>query len=166
MKRIVLMAILLVLAKGVFAQADTSLLYLRFPIVPPISIMRVPDSTKFTKADLKKNTATLVFIFSPDCEHCQHETKEIISHIDLFKKIQIVMATPLEFRFVKKFYEDYQIADHPNITIGTDPGYFLGTFFHVRSFPALYLYDKKGNLVRSFDGSVPVESIPEALKNE
>jgi thioredoxin-related protein len=146
-----------------FAQADTTLLYLRFPTVPPISINKLPDSTKFTKNDLKKNTPTLVFIFSPDCEHCQHETKELIAHIDLFKKIQIVMATPLEFRFVRKFYEEYKISDHPNITIGTDPGYMLGTFFHVRSFPALYLYDKKGNFIRAFDGSVPVETIAEAL---
>jgi thioredoxin-related protein len=44
-----------------------------------------------------------------------------------------------------------------------DPGYFLGTFYHVRSFPALYLYDKKGNFIKAFDGSVPVEEIAAAL---
>ena len=35
----------------------------------------------------------MLMVFSPDCEHCQHETEEIIKNIDQFKKYQIVMAT-------------------------------------------------------------------------
>jgi len=146
-----------------FAQADTSLLYLRFPILPALNLVNVTDSSKFSNASLKKHMATLIMIFSPDCEHCQHETKQLTAHIDLFKKIQIVMSSPLEYKFLKRFYNDYRIADYPNITIGSDPGYFLGTFYHVRSFPSLFLYDKKGNFVKAFDGSVPVEQIAEAL---
>jgi thioredoxin-related protein len=149
-------------SKG-FAQADTSLLYLRFPTLPPFKITKVPDSTVFTKDDLPKKRATMIMIFSPDCEHCQHETRELIAHMDLFKKVQIIMTSPLEYYYLNKFYEDFGIAQYPNITIGRDPGYFLGTFYKVHSFPSIFLYDKKGNFVKSFDGSVPVEKIAEAL---
>lgn len=102
-------------------------------------------------------------IFSPDCEHCRHETEELLKHADLFKKIQIVMASPLEYEFIKQFYDEFKLADHPNFYVGKDPGYFLGTFYHVRAFPSIFLYDKKGNFVKFFDGSVPVEEIPAAL---
>ena len=102
-------------------------------------------------------------VFSPDCEHCQHETKELIAHIDLFKKAQIVMVSPLEYDYIKKFYEEYKIADYPNIIMGRDPGYYFGTFYKVRSFPSIFLYDKKGNFVQKFDGSVPVEKIASLL---
>lgn len=163
MRKIIVLLLLSCSGKMLFAQADTSLLYLRFPILPPLSILKIPDSTKFTKTDLKKNTATLIFIFSPDCGHCQKETEELIAHEDLFKKIQIIMSSPVEYSYLKQFYTNYKIADHPNITIGMDPGYFLGTFYRVRSFPALYLYDKKGNFIKSFDGNVPVKEIAEAL---
>jgi thioredoxin-related protein len=132
--------------------------------VPSFKLTRVPDSSFFTRNDLKKKTATIIMMFSPDCEHCQAETKELTAHIDLFKKAQIVMASPLDFDYLKKFYEEYKIADYPNISMGRDPGYFLGTFYKVRSFPAIFVYDKKGKLVRSFSGSVPIEQIAAAIK--
>jgi len=145
------------------AQADSTLIYQRFPIIPPFNIIKVPDSTRFTKDDLSKKKATIIIIFSPDCEHCQHETKELTTHIKLFKKAQIVMASPLEHHYLKKFYEEYKIADYPNIIMGRDAIYFLGTFYHVRSFPAIFVYDKKGHFVKSFDGNDPIEKIAEAL---
>ena len=98
-------------------------------------------------------------IFSPDCEHCQEETKELIANIDLFKKVQIIMTSPLEYAYIKKFYDDYKIADYPIITMGRDPSYFLGTFYRIRSFPSIFVYDKKGNFVEAFNGSTPVEKI-------
>jgi thioredoxin-related protein len=145
------------------AQADSTLIYLRFPTVPPFSITKVPDSTRFTKDDLSKKKATVIIIFSPDCEHCQHKTQELTDNIKLFKKAQIVMASPLEQSYLKKFYEEYKIADCPNIIIGRDAGYFLGTFYNVRSFPAIFVYDKKGKFVKAFDGTVPVDKIAEIL---
>ncbi|MBK7434482.1 MAG: thioredoxin fold domain-containing protein [Chitinophagaceae bacterium] len=145
------------------AQSDSSLLYLRFPQTPPFSIIRVPDSTRFVKADLDKRKATLIMVFSPDCEHCQLETREILAKRNLFKKVQIIMVSPLEYGHLKKFYDEYGISDFQNIILGRDPAYFLGTFYKIRSFPALFLYDKKGNFVRSFDGTVPVEQIAEFL---
>ena len=163
MRRLVLLFLLTGIGQLVFAQADTSLLYLRFPNVPPFRIIKAPDSTRFTKDDLEKKMPTLIVIFSPDCGHCQHVTEELIAHMDLFKKVQIIMATPLGYDLVKKFYADYKIAGYPNITMGTDPGYLLGTFFHVRSLPAIFLYDKKGSFVETFDGNVPVEKIAAAL---
>lgn len=102
-------------------------------------------------------------MFSPDCEHCQAETKELTAKIGLFKKAQIIMASPLDFNYLKEFYNEYKIADYPTITMGRDPIYFFGTFFKVRSFPSIFVYDKKGKLVNSFTGSTPVEEIAASL---
>ena len=154
----------MILGKVAVAQIDTSLLYLRFPIVPSFKLINVADSSIFTKNDLKKKRATIIMMFSPDCEHCQAETKELTAHMDLFKKVQIIMASPLDYNYIKKFYEEYKLADHKNIMMGRDPSYFLGTFFKVRSFPSVFVYDKKGNFVTSFVGSTPVEEIAAALK--
>lgn len=163
MKKIICLVLCSYLFVSAKAQADSTLIYLRFPTVPPFSIIKVPDSTRFTKDNLQKKKATVIIIFSPDCDHCQHATKELTANIGLFKKAQIVMASSLEYSYLKKFYEEYKIAEHPNIIMGRDPSYFFGTFFRVRSFPAIFVYDKKGNFIQSFDGSVPVEKIAEVL---
>lgn len=163
MKKIICLVLCSYLFVSAKAQADSTLIYLRFPTVPPFSIIKVPDSTRFTKDNLQKKKATVIIIFSPDCDHCQHATKELTANIGLFKKAQILMASSLEYSYLKKFYEEYKIAEHPNIIMGRDPSYFFGTFFRVRSFPAIFVYDKKGNFIQSFDGSVPVEKIAEVL---
>ena len=148
-----------VLSVSCFPQQDTSLLYLRFPTIPPFKLINVPDSTYFIKDDLKKKTPTIVMVFSPDCEHCQEMTKQITANIKLFKKAQIVMATPVGFSYVKKFYEEYKISNYSAITMGRDPTYFLGTFYKVRSFPAIFIYNKKGQLVNWFTGEVELKKI-------
>jgi thioredoxin-related protein len=154
-----LLIILCFISIVTFSQQDTSLIYLRFPTIPPFKLTKVPDSTVFTKDNLKKKKPTIIMVFSPDCEHCQEMTKQITANIHLFKKAQIVMATPLEFSYVKNFYDDYKIADYPTITMGRDPGYFLGTFYKVRSFPAIFIYNKKGQLVNWFTGEVELKKI-------
>jgi thioredoxin-related protein len=146
------------------AQADTSLLYLRFPIVPTFKLINIADSSIFTKQSLKKNKATIIIIFSPTCENCVEETKELKEKITLFKKAQIVMVSPLDFNYLKGFYNENNIAQFPVITMGQDPSYFLGTFYKVRSLPSIFVYNKKGNLVKAFIGSTPVKEIAGALK--
>lgn len=163
MRKCIILILCICLGKTGLAQEDSTAIYLRFPAVPPFSITKIADSAKFTKADLAKRKATLIFIFSPDCEHCRQETKALIANIKLFKKAQIIMASPLEHHILKKFYEEYKIADHPNIIMGRDPSYFLGNFYKVKSLPAIFLYDKRGNFVKAFDRTVPVQKIAEFL---
>jgi thioredoxin-related protein len=145
------------------ARADTAL-YLRFPVVPPFSIYKVPDSAKFTKADLKQKQKTLLIIFSPDCDHCQQETKDLIAAMDKFKKIQIVMVSWLPYQEIQKFYTAYNIAAYPNITMGWDKSFFLPPFYKFNSLPFMALYDKKGNLISVFEGSVPLDKVVEAFR--
>jgi thioredoxin-related protein len=159
LKKSLLLFSLIIVTVVSFAQQDTTLLYLRFPTIPPFKLTKVPDSTVFAKDNLKKKKPTIIMVFSPDCEHCQEMTKQITTNIHLFKKAQIVMASPLDFSYIKKFYDEYKIANFPIITVGRDPGYFLGTFYKVRSFPAIFIYNKKGNLVNWFTGEVDLKKI-------
>jgi len=163
LKKYILLVLFVVTGTAIFAQTDTSLLYLRFPIVPSFKLTNIADSSIFTKDNLKKKRPTIIMMFSPDCEHCQAETKELTAKIKLFKKAQIIMASPLDYNYMRKFYDEYKIADYPTITMGRDPSYFLGTFYKVRSFPSIFVYDKKGNFITSFTGSTPVEQIAAAL---
>lgn len=162
-KRTIILLIMMCLGNAVLAQRDNEPIYLRFPTVPPFSLTRVDDSTRYRKEDLPRKKATVIIIFSPDCDHCQEETKAITANISLFKKAQIIMASPLEHRHLKKFYEDYNISRYPNIIMGRDPSYFLGTYYNIKTFPSIFVYDKKGRFVKAFEGSAPVTHIAEYL---
>jgi thiol-disulfide isomerase/thioredoxin len=166
MKKVLLLASVLFFCFQSFAQqfaADSLPVYKQFPDIPPFSIFKVPDSTKFTKDNLKKKEPLVLIMFSPDCEHCQKETDSLLANITLFKKVQIVMASPLDYIHIKEFYEKYKIAEYPNITIGKDPIWFLGQYYKVRNFPTIVVYDKDGKFVKIFEGSVSVRKIAAEL---
>jgi thioredoxin-related protein len=165
MKKLLLFFMLSFASNFLFAQTVTPNVaaYLRIPTVPPFKLTIAPDSILFSKDELKKRMPTIIMIFSPDCDHCVHSTEDLIAHYPLFKKTQIVMASALPYEHVKKFYTTLKISDYPNIKVGEDKGYFLGTFFEVRSFPAIFLYDKKGNFKQVFDSNAKWETIAAAL---
>jgi thioredoxin-related protein len=148
-----------------FAQSHTDSLprYKRIPTVPPFKLLTAPDSVVFIKDELKKKRATIVMVFSPDCDHCVHSTEDLLAHYNLFKKVQIVMVTSLAYVHVKKFYTDFKLVDYPNIKVGFDPAYFLAGFYDVRMYPAIFLYDKKGNFKQAFDANAKWETIAAAL---
>ena len=162
-KRFLIVTIGCLLVTAAFTQETTAPVYKQFPQVPPFDIVRVPDSTNFRKADLKKRKPTIVMVFSPDCDHCKHATKEMLAQTKLLKKVQVVMASNIPYAYIKQFYEDYGIAKYPGITMGWDQNYFLGTYYQVHNFPSVYVYDKKGQLVQEFIGTVPFEKIAELL---
>ena len=82
-----------------FAQHDSTLAppYKRFPTVPSFNLLMVDSISYYTKADLPQNKAILIILFDPNCDHCKHETEEIVKNIDNFRNVQIVMVTNAVF---------------------------------------------------------------------
>jgi thioredoxin-related protein len=163
MKKVALSIFLFLSANMVVAQSGNFLLYAKSATLPPFTIIKVPDSTRFEKANLQKNRPVMIMVFSPDCDHCQHEIKEIKSHIKLFKNAQIVMISNLGYHYIKKFYQEFGIAKYPNITMGMDYRYLLGSFFNIDAVPAVFVYNKNGKFVKAFDRNASVQSIAAAL---
>jgi cytochrome oxidase Cu insertion factor (SCO1/SenC/PrrC family) len=159
----VLVSLLILITSSVTAQQDNRPAYQQFPTVPPFEIRLVPDSTLFTKHDLKKKKPVMIFLFSPDCDHCHRATAELIKNIGLFKKVQIVMVSSLDFKLDKEFYESFHLAELSMIKVGYDPGYFLGSFFKNTSYPAIYLYNKKGKFIKQYGAEPPFATIADEL---
>src|SRR5215831_15586388 len=103
MKTALLFLTIVCFALTSFSQQDSVTLapYQRFPTVPPFQLLNTDSSSYFTKKDLKKNKPVLIMLFNPDCDHCKHETEEIIKNIDQLKDVQIVMATMMGFDAMK-----------------------------------------------------------------
>jgi thioredoxin-related protein len=143
-----------------FAQTDSESKapYLRFPTVPAFELLTA-DSIHYTKKNIPNDRAVLIILFNPNCDHCQHETEEILKNIDKFKKIQIVMATGANFADLKNFHRDYNLGNYPGITAGIELKYILASFFDIRTLPYLAMYDKKGKLLGVHEGNLEIEDI-------
>jgi thioredoxin-related protein len=165
MKKSILFFSILVFVQIGFAQGDsTKAPYLRFPNFPPVKLLMPDSASYFTKDDLPKKSAVMLMLFNPQCDHCQHETEEIIKHIDQFKGIQIVMTTSMLFDSMMTFREKYKLADFKNIVVAQDTHFFLPSYFMIRNLPFLAFYNKKKELISVFEGSMPIEKALEELK--
>ena len=68
----------------------------RYPTLPPLEL-QTPDNKTLTKADLKKKP-TLIMYFSPTCDHCIRQMKDMQKRMKDLSRIQIILATyqPME----------------------------------------------------------------------
>ena len=103
MKKVFLAIAILVSSSVLFAQqpattpvsdqANAEPPFKRFPTLPPFHLLKLDSSTYLTKEDVKKNHRTIIMYFSPDCDHCKHQTESILADFSKFKDIEIIMAT-------------------------------------------------------------------------
>ena len=166
MKYLLILSAFTFISNAGFSQIDSAKekpIYLRFPTIPEFTIYKAPDSTAFSRDELQKKKNTIFIIFSPDCEHCQHEAEMITQNIQKFRNTQIVMVTYLPYSEMIKFYHIYKIAEYPQITMGRDTKFFFPVFFKVRNLPSIFVYDKNGNFKKAFEGDVKPETILAAL---
>ena len=132
--------------------------YLQHKVIPPYKLT-LPDGHTFTKDDLRKNTTTLVFIFSVDCDHCKQLTEEMLQNIDKLKKVQILMVTPYKPEQMKQYYDQYKIKDYPNIIMASEPTRQIMYFYDMHYFPGLYVYNKKQAFVKGFEGTTKLDQL-------
>jgi len=137
--------------------------YIKNPTFPNFTVYTAPDSTAFTNENLKKRKPTLLMIFSPECGHCQNETREITKKIDQFKNVQILMVTWLPYTEMLEFYHNYKIAEYPQITMGWDKKDFFLPYYHVQMYPDMVVYDKHGKYVKSFNGEINLDDVLKEL---
>lgn len=160
MKKLYLLLSGLLFVTALYAQNDSiQAPYKRFPFFPPVKLL-LPDSvTYFTKSDLPKKKSVMLMLFSPQCEHCQHETGELIKNIDKFKDILVVMTTSMPFDSMLHFREKYKLASFKNIIVAQDVNYFLFSYYQSHFLPFFAFYNKKKELISVFEGGMPMDKI-------
>lgn len=98
---------------------------------------------------LRKTDKTIVFFFSPDCEHCAKEIDELLDNKSVFDKdIRFLFITTQQRKEeLGIFFETRPINKMPNTFILLDSGLYYHNIFNVTGSPSVFLFDKSGNLV-------------------
>jgi len=70
----------------------------------------------------------------------------------------------MSFDMMKTFYEKYDLEKFENIIVGRDFQFLLPSFYQIKFMPYLAMYDKKGNLVTTFQGSMKIDDLVKVFK--
>ncbi|WP_159440706.1 TlpA family protein disulfide reductase [Mucilaginibacter sp. OK098] len=135
------------------------------PAIPPYKIL-TSDSVNITPANLKKDKATMIIYFAPDCSHCQHLMFELKPHMKELKNVQVIMITFVQqIKAIQVFARDFDLKKYPNWTVGTEGyTYKVQQYYHVATTPYIAIYDKIGKPVKYIDKDPKVEDILAATK--
>jgi len=147
------------------AAQEPPLPYKSDQTLPAFNILEVDSTTVFNTDKLPSGKPIVLMYFSPDCEHCQHQTEEILKNMDSLKQVRFVMLTALPFDKMKNFYSFYKLSNYKNIIMGRDYEFFFSRHYGSQYVPYLAIYDRHKKLLKVFDGGTKVSTLIE-LVNE
>jgi len=118
--------------------------------LPSFDLVLQDGKTHLNTADIPAGQPFIVISFSPWCQHCQAETRDIIQHMQQLKNTRIYYITPYPFEDMLLFYRHYKMAQYPNVTMGWDYKDFYLSYFKTRMVPLTAVFDAKKRLQQAF----------------
>jgi hypothetical protein len=116
--------------------------------IAPFRILNVADSTYFTPVNL----------------NCEQYTKAILSKINNFKNSQLVFITFARYEPTKAYVKKFKLDKYPNITVGTEGyTYTVQRFYRINTTPFTAIYNKSGQLIKTFAKDPKVEEVSALL---
>jgi cytochrome oxidase Cu insertion factor (SCO1/SenC/PrrC family) len=132
--------------------------------IAPFQIV-LDNGKAFNATQLKPGAVVLVY-FSPDCDHCQNFTKDLLKNFSVVGNKQVVMITPQSMEMLRPFIARFNLAAYPNIKVGTEgTSYLVRKYYNIMHYPFIALYDKNGQQVKTFEGEQPHTDIFKAIKS-
>jgi thioredoxin-related protein len=157
-KNLMSVAVAMLITTSAFSQAAFGLRK-----IAPFNIKLTTGQT-YKASQMAPGPAVLVY-FSPDCDHCQHFTADMVKNQSAIAGKQIVMITFQDMNMLAPFAKKYKLAQFPNIKVGTEGlSYDVQRYYQIRSFPYIAIYDKTGNLVKTYEGEHPHADIFKTIK--
>lgn len=132
--------------------------------LPEFNIL-LPDSlTYFNTASIPEGKPVVLFLFTPQCPYCRSQVSEIIEDMDKLKDIQFYLVTNFPVPEMRHFYNEYKLAQYPNITIGKDTADFAADYFEAPYVPYTAVFGKDKKLKRAFVGKIYSRQMKEAAE--
>lgn len=158
MKYLLLVAFAFIIGYSASAQ-QTQPAYLQYKTVPSARLIMQDSTAKELKAHLDKKKPLMIVVFSPECEHCKHETEQMVKNIDKFRNIQVMMISMQPLYTINAFARQYGLNKYKNITVARDAGYVMPVYYGIKNLPYHAFYDKDKKLISAFEGSMSVQKI-------
>lgn len=135
------------------------------PEMPAFDILLKDSTTIINTSQIPEGKPVLLFYFSPDCEHCQVETVDLLKNIDSLKALRLYFITSDDFSRLKVYEKYYNINNYPNIVLGRDYRNALPNHFNILAPPFSALYSKNKRLVAVFAGETKIDDILSHIKS-
>jgi len=150
---------------NVTTATDTSAPYLKHPEMPAFKIQLMDSVSSLNTYNIKPGKKTVLMLFGPDCEHCQHMADSIKAHLGELKNVNLYMFSFAELKDIRRFAEKYKLNKEKNITFGKDADFFFAGFYRLSAVPGIAIYDEKKKFMKLYNGGAKITDITSVVNN-
>lgn len=154
MKKIVYLLSLIFLG-GCFAKPK--------PAIPAFNLMMLDSLTIFNTQKIPEGKPTMLVWFSPDCEHCQKETGDLLKKMDSLKSVNFYFITIEPIDRMRLFNDYFKIYKYPNITLGRDYTFSFPKHYKNMGVPYSMIFDQDKVLRAVFKGEAPADKVVQII---
>lgn len=127
-------------------------------VLPAFVVISV-DNTRINSADLPMGRPYIFMYFDPDCEHCQHTTRQLVAHRRDFNGARIFMVNGFPGRDIASFIKKFNLNSLSNVFVGADSSYSFYRAFAPRAIPYFAVYDAKKKLRMISTGEINMNDL-------
>lgn len=136
------------------AVSDTTHTNKKYTAIPSVKLVKTDGTNVIFRNLLHKTKPTVVLLFSPECDHCQQQTQEIVSHINELNNINFILVSNKPVAMLKEFAKKYGTNKCKNILMAQDAGNQLSRYYDVGGYPSMLVLNKSGVLVDRYITSI------------
>ncbi|WP_186756242.1 peroxiredoxin family protein [Echinicola salinicaeni] len=125
---------------------------------PDFTLYRA-DGEKLVTEELSYDQPIILIYFNSTCYLCQKEIEAIKERLEEFEDVQILLVSSEQVKVICKFAKRMELNNCKNIHWFQDKGMEVAVYYDIGSVPEIFLYDRSGSLVRSYQGTVKVDKL-------
>ena len=129
-----------------------------YTILPEFTLKDL-NGDSFTSENIPTDKVKVIIYYNGECEHCQHQAKQIQESIDSFNDVQLFFISYQETELIKEFATSYDFLERPNITFLEDKRLDLISTFTIKGFPFILVYSAENKLIEKFEGPTDISKI-------
>lgn len=166
-KTLIVIGLVIAVATGLFYFWRTPEKKEVAKLVPPI-VNEFPSMT-FIMTDGSFRSAkdlpdsSILFLYFPDCDHCQRQATEISKNLKAFKKYSIWFISTATYQDIEKFASAYKLIGYSNFHfVRTETQDVVNNFGAIPT-PSWYIFSDNKKFVKAFNGETKIEEIIKVL---
>ena len=123
---------------------------------PNMTLIMTDGSLRMTKELPAKS---ILFLYFPDCDHCQREALETSNHLKAFENYSLWFITTANYKDIERFARDYKLFGYANIHfVRTEMQDVINNFGAIPT-PSVYIFSEEKKLIKGFNGETKIEEI-------
>ena len=127
--------------------------------MPPFKLLLMDSVTTFSSENIPNGQPSLLLYFSPECEHCQSQIKNLLINIPKLNHVGIYLISNDPFDQIRLLNTCYHLSDYSNIMVGRDYKFGFFNYYKPKSTPYLFVFNSHKRIKKIFVGDVDVKEI-------